>query len=424
MRKFKLCPLIIICCSIWAGYASAESKVNQISGKDSSISILESKIKSLDEKVELLDKKNRDIIESKIEGLEGTLEQIDKNISKAIDKSDEYSKNLYLLYTGSIALIIALLGFISWKNIKKWIQNTIESKTEEFLTDEYLRALIYKKAEPAIQMLVDEAKIKLNNLDNAREEYEKAKLELRETDINISKPITEELKKELELFVDKLTSAKLEETYAGEDWFYKGAEYFNNNDFMNAASAYEKAYNKNFHKEISLGNIAISYLRAPDNEKANVYFEKLKRLYPNYFNSNIDLILGNAIAISDNLGLKEGAKYFKQALTLNDKHVELLTIYGFYLFKEGRFIEALEYTEKALSIERDKFALFNKGHILLAQGKIAEAKQVYGEALNMVSDMQDLKKLALDDLDFLKSKGIHPAEIIDDIISWMKKEKT
>jgi tetratricopeptide (TPR) repeat protein len=94
---------------------------------------------------------------------------------------------------------------------------------------------------------------------------------------------------------------------------------------------------------------------------------------------------------------------------------------GWNYFQIDRYPEALEYTEQAIKLKESPeiVLFFNKGLILLAQGKEDEANFIYEQAIEKATDLENFQAIleAKGDIrDFITKKGIE----IDEASSWFK----
>jgi tetratricopeptide (TPR) repeat protein len=120
----------------------------------------------------------------------------------------------------------------------------------------------------------------------------------------------------------------------------------------------------------------------------------------------------------------EAIRYEEEALKLapdDEKRYNLCWDLGWNYFKIDRYLEALEYTEQAIKLkESPSISLFfNKGLILLAQGKEAEADVICNDAIEKACSLENPKVIleAKKDIDdFIAKKGIE----IDEESYWFK----
>jgi tetratricopeptide (TPR) repeat protein len=176
------------------------------------LKVLEERIKQIEDKTKI-----------QIDGLEKKTEDQKNDLKDEITFKVESLKdrmNLILWIFGIFAAFITFLGF---KTIVRWIKQTIEIRTDDYLKKEKFQEKIGE-----IGKLVIDYENALNKIKNIK-------------DIGLDKPLPEESKENLAKFADKLAKFKKEERYSFNDLYFKGLSELGKNNYEEAINNFTKA---------------------------------------------------------------------------------------------------------------------------------------------------------------------------------------
>ena len=229
------------------------------------------------------------------------------------------------LYVGFFIAAFTILVFLGYKTVAKWIQQTIGNKTAEeigkHVTKEYIQGLVKEKGESAINTLLDEfekeAKEKFGTIDKEWTEYKNSLDALKSEKIDISRPLPEDIRKELEKFGQKLVQTKIKTTYSFDDWFYKGFTEYNQHKHAEAIESWTTAIELDPKNALAYSNRGAAYINLKKNEKAIEDCTKAIELDP----KNALAYINRGVAYG-NLGKHEEAiKDYKKATELGPKNI-------------------------------------------------------------------------------------------------------
>lgn len=191
----------------------------------------------------------------------------------------EKRMNLYLLF---VAAIFALITFLGYKTVERWIRQAIRDKTEEEIKK--FEGLLRKKAEDTIKAflleLENKAKGKISEIEELKRLYEESLNKLKAENTDISKPLSENTVKDLKDFTEKLVQAKMEEKYSFDDWYYKGVSELENKDNDKALHSFTKALERNPKSSVAYFMRGLTYARLTHYEKAVEDYNKAIDLNP------------------------------------------------------------------------------------------------------------------------------------------------
>ena len=307
------------------------------------------------------------IREIQIKNLLEKVEAADKNNAQLITKNEEYISKLLAIYSGGIVLIFTILGILGFKTIREWIKTTIKSRVDVVLSEKYVQEIVSRKGEPAINELLEEWKKKaqkaFSKIDSEIEEYHKALIGLNSSKEakDLSKPLSEETKKELENFVEKLTSSKIEKIYSSEDWFYKGFEEYNRGNYAKAAESFARSLEKK-KTPGAFAAIALSYQQMQSFDEAELNYKKAIEI-----DSKNAIVLGSyALFLHEIRKDNDRAdEYYRRAIEADTKNAINLGNYALFLQNVRKENDrADEYYRRAIeadtknAINLDNYALF------------------------------------------------------------------
>lgn len=294
--------------SFSTAFAATVNKTDNVNKSD---------IQSLNYELKLIEERNRQAEEKTKIQSDALRNELLLRLEKLENRID--------LYKWFVAIIFALLSFLGYKTISKWIKDKIEEKTEQELkkriTDEYVAKIVKEKGESAVNCLVKdlerEAKNIFNKLENTRADYESALQKIR-TDV---KPITDtqtagEHKEDLRKFVENLVQAKTEEMYSFEDWMFKGYNDYTKNEFKSALRSWTKALQFFPNNPELYHNLGLAHARLKEYEQALKEFDMAISLKPDFQAAYVDkgttfLRLGK---IKEAIESYEQAKQFKGSI--------------------------------------------------------------------------------------------------------------
>lgn len=242
-------------------------------------------IKVLEERL----KNNEDKTNLQMQALENQFNlKVGKLDERLILKAEmlETRVNLYLRF---ILALFAVVSFLGYKTVLKWIKQTIEEKTDneikKHVTKEYVEELIREKGEEAIVKLLSEleqkAKEKISEIEALKKSYETSLEGLKNQNLDMSNPFSENTgKNNLEGFVTALVQTKLEEKYTYDDWLYKGSAEFKDGKYLEAIKSWTKAIEKDQTRYEAYNNRGLAYARLGQHEEAIKDFNKAIELSP------------------------------------------------------------------------------------------------------------------------------------------------
>ena len=158
-----------------------------------------------DKKDDEADKTDIKVLEERITGNEkNTKTELDalKEQIKTQKENLEKQVNLYLAFAVALLAIISFLGYTT---VTRWIKQTIESKTDEEVK-KYVENKLREKAEAATAAILSELKEKaketLSKLEELRTEYEGKLSVLRAKEIDITRPLSKKTVEDLEQLLE------------------------------------------------------------------------------------------------------------------------------------------------------------------------------------------------------------------------------
>lgn len=246
------------------------------------------RIIQLENEVKTLNKKLNDqkaAFKEDLDKRERTLKELQKK-DRALSQQ-EYGELRFLvfLYSGVFLALITAVGFLLNYLGRQYINNTAKQKIEELankavkatteekvtalLTDDFVKGLIEKKGEGAIDELakrlrkefkssssevlegfkeeadseIGKAKRAQSLLDAAKREYEKLRIDLSKIDFSKlqDRELDEETKQDLAAFEDALDDVKEERDFTAEDWFLKGLAEKDEKKYKQAVHSFSEA---------------------------------------------------------------------------------------------------------------------------------------------------------------------------------------
>lgn len=288
---------------------------------------IESKI--LEERI----KNNEDKTNLQLKSLEKELSLRAENLEKRM--------NSYLLF---VAAIFALITFLGYKTVKRWIKQAIRDKTEEEIKK--FEGLLRKKSEDTIKTFLSElenkAKGKISEIEDLKKSYEESLNNLKEVNRDLGKPLPENVVKDLEAFTEKLVHTKMAEKYSFDDWFIKGRAEFEKGEYREAINSWTKAIEKNPTNTYAYSARGLAYAKLKEPDKA----------VENY-NKAIDLEPKNAVAYG-NRGVSfvklqrydNALKDYNKGIELTPQKVPAYTNLAELLIMMDNYKSALEIIEK------------------------------------------------------------------------------
>ncbi len=294
------------------------------------------------------------------------------------------------IYFGLAGMFLAILSFVGFTTIKAWIKKTIETKTEEevtnFLTQERLERLIEEKGRNAIDQIVEgavnEAKSRLSEIDHLQKQYEESLKHLKSNEpvIDVSKPLTQADTETLQEFQNSMEKVKTEEQYTFDDWYYKGISAYEKSEFESAISSWTRAIKLNQNDKAVCVYRGLAYSKVDRRARAIEDYDKAIELDPKY-----------ALAYN-NRGTSYGAlKQHERAIEDYDKAIELDPKYALAYINRGNRYGDLKQHERAIedydkAIELDpKYALAynNRGTSYDALKQQQRAIEDYDKAIEL-----------------------------------------
>lgn len=280
---------------------------------------------------------------------------IENNFNRYDKRLDQFDKSIDRTYTiigyamTGIAIIIALLTWVGFQTMRKWIKQIVQEKTaeEHEVNTNKLRAVF----DGMIKEMEEKAKSTFKSIESTRAEYLETLEQLKSSQVGEEPTISPSDSEKLNKFVKDLDVIKSEAEFTNEDWYYKAMSNIDNKQFEKAADFLRRS-------------IAIK----PDNYAyANLAY-CLKNL--NKFTEAIE-IANKAIEIDNNdsysfelkaecfmaLGdLDNAISGYEAAYNINKKkHSTRLCLVELYLLK-GNYVAATEW----LSFQTKKYSLVHK----------------------------------------------------------------
>jgi len=172
--------------------------------------------------------------------------------------------------------------------------------------------------------------------------------------------------------------------------WYKGVAYYANNDYNNALTYFNQAYNIHPYNISVLNNLGGTYLQLNKHDEAiNTYFKALN-ISSNYSealsNLTIAYILKGQWLINNNRA-SESIEFFNKALINNDKSTEAIFNKAYAYSIIGNNELALENLYKAIEINPEHFESLNLiGNIMITNNDYEKALHYFSKAINTNND--------------------------------------
>ncbi|MFZ3072645.1 MAG: tetratricopeptide repeat protein [Thermodesulfobacteriota bacterium] len=364
--SFVFISIIVLFVALPA-FAQKDKKVDNIDNK-----VLEERIKGFEKEFVLRNEKT----EQRIDAVKEALVLKDDKIEQRIN-----------IYLAVVLAIFAIVGFLGYKTIVKWIQQRIEDKTGK-----EVKKYIEKKGETVVEPLLVKFKEELNRIESTRIEYEK-RLDRLPKDIDLNKPMPEVTRKDLKKFVEKLPEAKTEKTYSHNDWFYKGLEEYERKEYSDAINSWIKAIELNSKEALYYHVRGIAYGELEDYKKAIEDFNKAIELNPKdalYYDNR-----GGAYAeLEDH---KKAIEDYNKAIELDPKDALYYNNRGVAYVEFKDYRKAIEDYNKAIELDpKDALYYNNRGVAYLKREEYKKAIEDYNKAIELdpkdISSYQNLSE--------------------------------
>lgn len=165
-----------------------------------------------------------------------------------------------------------------------------------------------------------------------------------------------------------------------------------------AAAQYEKARQRNPRLDNLSAHLAVLYDRLGDHNHALAEYEQALKAHPR----DADLLNNLGYCHYGHGNWTEAEKYLRQALASDARHQRAWINLGMTLGQQERYPESLEAFQKVV---RPAEAQCNLAFVLATQGKRAQARNAYHEALKLEPDLR-LAQVALSKLDKPRSASL------------------
>ena len=226
--------------------------------------------------------------------------------------------------------------------------------------------------------------------------------------VNLQKEGFQSLTAEVRVRIDESTKLQftlqkvekaIEQTLSDADkQFVKGNKLYKQQQYEEAAGAFEEAIKLNSENWGYFFNLGLSYKNTKNLEKALAAFQKAIELNPESFSCNVET--GEALA---KMGKHEEAKaFYKKAIDQNPEEPDVYYNYGVVLINLGKSEEALKALEKAVELKDDYAdALYQLGTLYVGQNRVNDAIHSFERFLALAPDHAKAP-LAKQLLDYLK----------------------
>ena len=306
--------------------------------------------------------------------------------------------NIYLSFVfGGFAFVSFFITFFGKRTISNWIQNYSDNKVSEIIGQKIselnVESAIKKKSDELIEKLLKEieskGKLRLNELDDLKQEYISALSSLNEDDDK--KPLTNGMKlskQKLEDYENIVNKVKDKKDYSFNDWYYKGLSEFEKSNNLKALNYWKKALEIEPSSFMILTNLGIVYNRIGQPKQALEYYNKAIEINPKsyepyigrgnvYFDQDDNERAIQEYSIASDLSPTYWASYFNRGLAYHNigefskalsdynKSLELNPKYSETYFRIAKVYEAqndfkeaiLNYT-KAIDIEPVNYSYY------------------------------------------------------------------
>ena len=200
---------------------------------------------------------NAEKTQVQIEALQNEIETNDNYLQKNIEEVKENLKFEMYMYVAFIIALFVIIGslitFFGKKAVSDWVKIEIKGKVKSSFNayEPYINNEIQHIMDNIIEQSVKERNQRFNEIDKIRAEYESnaAILKERTKEVELKsdeyKKKTDEYKKQTDemfkIFETNLQKLKDKEHYSANDWFLKGQNNYENNEYESAIENYTKA---------------------------------------------------------------------------------------------------------------------------------------------------------------------------------------
>ena len=288
----------------------------------------------------------------KLKALEEKIKDQNRSVNNELGLRAEALEKRMDMYLSFVLIFLTTIGFLitffGRKAISEWIKQAIRSKTEEEINK--YEDLLKKQGEEAVNSLISELKKKgkdeFAEIESLRSEYEDTLNHIKNIELNVSKPLSDEAVESLDQFKEKLFKVKSEDNYSFDDWYYKGVDEYENQDYEGAIRSFTKGLGKdpNFvDTYIYRGNC---FDKLDQYEDAIKDFSEAIRLDPDYSQAYF-----NRAKEYTHLKLYEEAmKDYKKAINIDPIWVKpYLNLIETFIITTA-YKEALTYIENGLAL--------------------------------------------------------------------------
>lgn len=207
----------------------------------------------------------------------------------------------------------------------------------------------------------------LQELDAIKEEMTKLKAKYMTSDENTRQEINREIKQN-------------EEKFTAANWFDKGIDYFDQNNYQKAIECYKKAIELNPKYAYAWNGLGVAYGNLGNHKKEIEYCQKAIELNP-----KLSLAWNNLGVAYDKLGnTQKGIEYYQKAIALSPDFAAAWTNLGGVFFTQGYYQKAKEHFQRAIELN-PKFAVgwYSIGLIYYQQENYQKAKEYFQKAVEL-----------------------------------------
>lgn len=319
------------------------------------------------------------LLKEKVDGLEKSIEKSDEHSSELMDekakqhemqyeKLDERLSNSIWAATIIGSVVIAVFTFLGRNLLIEFIDKNLQSQTKkitsekinDIITEDWVRSEVEEKVKVPINRVVgllqEDFKKKSgkiftdsrNTLTEIQDELELRRTELEGLGIaNKSSESTALEKLRLKDYKDNLEESKSESEFTADDWFWKGREEIEREDYDEALKSFTRSIELDSADSIIWNNRGHLFLELGKYHKAiSDLDEAIKLDNKNYYAWN-----NRGFAKTKLRQYQEALSDFKEALNLNDQSAFILGNRGFLYNELGDYNKALSDYDKAIDLD-------------------------------------------------------------------------
>ena len=318
-------------------------------------------VKVLEERVERNEEKTKIQLDNQQKELDKQRDDLRREMEIRSDNTDTKIKSVdnqvdTIWQVG--LLILAILSFVGYKVISEWIRKAVEDKAKAVI--DASEKEIIEKGEESVKILIKDLEEKWEKRyrrieDKWDKEYEEYFFKLKDKQSIIDKPLSEETKKDLDEFEDRLEKVKDESEYTAFDWYFIGLREFHNNRYEESIKAFTNAIDLDSEKQAFYADRGIAYAFIENYEKS----------------------------LND----------FNSAISIDSNYSYAYTNRGVIYARVGQFDNAILDYKEAIRIDpNDIYAYRNISESLIITGKYNEANRYIDKAVDMASSASDMAK--------------------------------